>query len=210
MYLFSRTGQLVGNARAGMQWAVEMTAYVNEHTDNHPLGLWLTQFGQPVGSVGWTTMVDSHVDLQATFAWIQEDDGYFELLAKGEAFMATPPVDYLRQIVVASDGDAAGVGANATITTAVAANGKLAEAMAWGAEVSTYVASLTGLVSYFLADTYGSFGQMTWIGVAPDMAAVDAAGAKMQGDAGYMERLGAIGDLFVPGSGHNGIVTRIA
>jgi hypothetical protein len=210
MFLFTRSALLVGDTRAAMKWAAEMTAYVNDHTEDHSLSLWLTQFGAPVGSVGWSVGVESYVDLQATFAWLQDDDGYFAMLDAGAAFMAGPPVDHLRQLVAGTLGEPPAVGSLANVVTAVAANGKYADAMAWGAEISGYIASVTGQQELFFADSYGPFGQMTWVGIAPDMAAVDSGTAAMQGDAGYMQRLGAIGELFVSGSGHSALSQRVA
>ncbi|HEX2782263.1 MAG TPA: hypothetical protein VHN36_01665, partial [Ilumatobacteraceae bacterium] len=58
-------------------------------------------------------------------------------------------------------------------------------------------------------DVYGTMGGITWISVVPDAAASDAARAKVAADPGYIGRLAATKDLFIPGSGHVGQVTRI-
>ena len=60
-----------------------------------------------------------------------------------------------------------------------------------------------------LTDVYGQMGRITWIGVVADAAAADAARATLGADAGYLGRLTASKDLFIPGSGHIGQVTRI-
>jgi hypothetical protein len=62
----------------------------------------------------------------------------------------------------------------------------------------------------FLVGQFGAFGNVTWIGGAPDAATVDQANATMNGDAEYMKRLSDSKDLFIPGSGMQGLVTRIA
>ena len=62
----------------------------------------------------------------------------------------------------------------------------------------------------FLADRFGAFGNVTWIAVTPDMAAADAAGTAVNGDAAYLSKLDEAGDLFLPGSGNRVLLTRVA
>jgi hypothetical protein len=53
-------------------------------------------------------------------------------------------------------------------------------------------------------------GEVGWIGVVDDAAASDAARTAMNGDAGYLDRLRATSELFIPGSGPVARFTRIA
>jgi hypothetical protein len=210
MYLFSRWATLVGNPRATMGWAMEAASYV-AGASGREVGLWSVEFGAPVGSVAWTATAESLADLNATFAPLAADDGYLDLLDKGAEFLSAPAQDHLREVVRASaDASPPAVGAVANLITAVAANGKIAEALGWGAEISAYTESITGLPSLFLADAFDDFGRMSWIGVAPDHAALDAATGKLNADSGYHERLGQVGDLFTPGSGRSSLLARLA
>jgi hypothetical protein len=193
-----------------MAWAAEMNAYVSKKS-GRPLALWSMGFGQPVGTVIWTVAVDSHTDLQAAFAGLAEDDGYYALIEKGTAFATSPMVDTLREVVHGAPMPGGRpVGSVALLTTVTMSADKGADAVAWGVEMAEYVTSVTGDSSMFLLDSYGTFGQATWIGAAADMAAVDAASAKLQSDPGYLKRLAASGGLFIPGSGHRSIATRMA
>jgi hypothetical protein len=193
-----------------MAWAAEINAYVSKKS-GRPIALWSVGFGQPVGTVIWTVAVDSHADLQAAFAGLREDDGYYALLEKGAAFVTSPMVDTLREVVHgAPTPGGRPVGAVALLTTATMTVERGADAVAWSVEVASYVTSVTGDPGMFLLDSYGTFGQATWIGAAADMAAVDAASAKLQTDPGYLKRLAASGGLFIPGSGHRSIATRMA
>ncbi len=210
MLLFGRMATLGGHPRAAMAWAAEMNAYVCKKS-GRPLALWSVSFGQPVGSVVWTVPVDSHADLQAAFAGLAEDDGYYALIEKGAPFVTGPMVDTLREVVHgAPTPGGRPVGSVAVLTTATMSADKGADAVAWSVELASYVTSVTGDPSMFLLDSYGTFGQATWIGAAADMAAVDAASAKMQTDPGYLKRLAASGGLFIPGSGRRSLATRIA
>jgi hypothetical protein len=192
-----------------MGWALEAASYVADACGRE-VALWNVEFGAPVGSVSWTATAESLADLNATFAPLAADDAYLELLGKGAGFLAGPPQDHLRDVLRApADAPPPAVGAVANLITAVAANGKLADALAWGAEISAYTESVTGLPSLFLADAFDDFGRVSWIGVAPDHAALDAATGKLNGDAGYHERLGHVGELFTSGSGRSALLARV-
>jgi len=97
-----------------------------------------------------------------------------------------------------------------SVTTAVVANGQYAEAAAWGIEMAELVQQITGHPTMFLADAHGTFGQVTWLTGAPDLAAADASGELVQANPDYVKRLSDVGDLFVPASGQQRLVSRIA
>ena len=84
------------------------------------------------------------------------------------------------------------------MTTAVVANGQYAEAAAWGVEMAELVQEVTNLPTMFLVDSYGTFGQVTWLSGAPDLATADAAGEAINTNPDYLKRLSDVGDLFVP------------
>ncbi len=90
------------------------------------------------------------------------------------------------------------------------AEGRLADAMAWGVEIAEHYTTVTDTGAAFLADDYGTFGQLTWIAVHDDGAAADAAGEATATDAGYVAALDRAGDLFQPGTGTRTASTRIA
>jgi hypothetical protein len=208
--LFGRMATLGGHPRAAMAWAAEMSAYVSKKS-GRPLALWSVGFGEPVGTVVWTVSVDSHADLQAAFSGLRDDDGYFALIEKGAAFVTSPMVDMLREVVHGEPTPGGrSVGSVVSVTTATMSADKGADAVGWSVELANYVTSVTGDPMMFLLDSYGTFGQVTWIGASADMAALDAAFAKMQTDSGYLKRLAAAGGLFIPGSGHRSLATRMA
>jgi hypothetical protein len=210
MYLFTRLATLRGNERRSMGWAAEMNAYVNDHTD-HTLTLWRADFGYPVGTVAWSTWVASLDALNQGFARLADDDGYHAMVDKGAVFITDPPHDLLRQAIHGEPGEIPPPpGAVTTVTTAVVANGQYAEAGAWGIEMAELVQEITSLPTLFLIDSYGTFGQVTWLSGAPDLATADAAGEAINANPDYLKRLSDVGDLFVPGSGDRRLVTRIA
>ena len=210
MYLFSRLATLRGNERRSIAWAVEMTNHVNSLSD-HTLTLWRAEFGYPVGTVAWSTWVESMDALRKGFDPVAADDGYYDLIDAGLEFIQDPPQDLLRRAIHGEPGSTPPApGAVTSVTTAVVANGQYAEAAAWGIEMAELVQQITGHPTMFLADAYGTFGQVTWLTGAPDLAAADASGEFVQANPDYVKRLSDVGDLFVPASGQQRLVSRIA
>ncbi len=211
MHLFTRTGVLGGDPEASMAWAAKIGAHVAE-TTGRQLNTWAGSLGLPVGTVVWSAWVDGHADLAKAFGGLADDSTYLAMVAEGRAFQSAAYQDDLRRVVVGGPDEASEeppLGSSATVTTAVIAGGKYAEAMAFGSEVAELVAKVTASPMSFLSDEYGTFGQVTWIGGAPDPDATDAASEALGGSADYMALIGRSGDLFVPASGHTSLYNRI-
>ena len=209
MQLFTRQVMTVGPADVAAAWATEMAALVSAKTGTE-VALWAAGFGAPIGAMAFTIRVEGIADLMAKTAPVAGDADYQTKLAAGADIVAGPPQDSLATPLHGDLGDPPPVGAVATVTTALIANGQYAEAVGWGIDVAQHVTSLTGLPVTVMMQEYGAFGQLTWIGVGADAAAIDASSAATNGDAGYIEKLSAAGNLFVPGSGHRSLLTRIA
>ena len=209
MQLFTRRVHLVGPPRETMAYAADICGYVADKT-GRDIALWSAMFGAPIGTMFFTVRVDGLADLQAATASFLDDDQYHEKLAAGREFASGPAEDSLGTPLYGELGDPPPVGSYAQVTSAVIAAGKYAEAFAWGADVAGYVSKLSGVPSMFLAGQFGAFGNVTWIGVAPDLETVDRSMATVNADAGYVERLGAATDLFVDGSGQQGLLVRVA
>ena len=210
MYLFTRTLQLTGPVREATGWAVEVAAFVNAHGSNR-VSLWTSNYGQPIGRVVWSTWVDSMADVTAMFASLGADDDYHALIGRGGEFIAAPAEDELRQAIYGGPRETPPpMGAVTTMTTAVMANGKYAEGLAWGAEMAALVQRIGGHPSIFFADSFGAFGQVTWLTTSPDMASAESASNAINADVDYMARLADVATLFLPGSGRRAMASRIA
>ena len=209
MYLFTRQTTLSGDIAAGSEWAVRIGAHASAVT-GVAVSTWATWFGAPLGTVTWSAWVDS-LDGLSTLAAVEADPGYVALVAEGQAYGTAPHTMAMRTPLTPMPDERRElpIGAVATITTAVATGGKLSAAAAWGSEVAAYVSEVTGEPITFLADAFGTFGQLTWIGVSDDAKAADAANDKINVDAGYMQRLDGTGGLFVEGSGARMMSVRI-
>jgi hypothetical protein len=188
MSLFSRSVLMTGPATAVAEFALGVREYVTKKIGTE-VSLWSMQFGGPVGTMVYSVRVDGHAGLAAITA---------------------PLADMLREpLDGASGGDPPPLGAVAVITTAIIGNGKYAEAIGWGLDTAAHATKVSGMPVAFYSDLYGPFGQVTWIGVSPDMASLDAANAKINSDAAYIGKLSAAGDLFVPGAAHRAMAVRV-
>lgn len=209
MQLFTRRVHTIGAPNDVRAYATDMRAFVADKT-GRDIGLWSTVFGAPVGTFFYTVRVEGVADLMTMTSSLTSDAQYNQKAAAGREFIAAPAEDSLSTPVFGELGDAPPVGSFAQVVSAVIANGQYEAALSWGAEIAAYVQGLTGIPEMFLAGQFGAFGNVTWIGGAPDAATVDQANATMNADAEYVKRLGDAKELFIPGSGMQGLVTRIA
>lgn len=209
MLLFTRVATLTGSPRRVLPWAVEITGFVNDHCDLD-VTLWSCDFGYPLGTVGWSCAADSQVTLAAETAKLLSADGYFDIVEKGEDFLGQPGQDLLRELVHGAAGEPPPIGSVATVTTATALVDRTIDAVGWSVETAQHVEKISGAQVSVLTNVYGQMGEITWIGVQPDLAGLEAARTAITGDADYLGRMAATRDLFVPASGHFAMVSRIA
>jgi len=209
MQLFTRTISLAGPFDEMMAFAAGMRELVSDRSGRE-IALWSVSFGAPIGTLIYSARVEGIADLQAIGATLMGDAEYHAKLAAGRHLGTAPPVDGLATPIHGELGAVPPVGSVGVVTTATIANGKYAEAIGWGVEMAQYVESVIGSPTLFLMPDFGGFGQVTWISVTPDGASADAAGQKVNADAGYLGKIAAAGDLFAQGSGHRSLLTRIA
>ncbi|MFM2077817.1 MAG: hypothetical protein RJA49_1707 [Actinomycetota bacterium] len=210
MHLFSRTIHMSGPYPDIVAQNIAMCAYVNSKAPA-PVTLWDVGFGAPLGTFVFSTRAEGLSGVMALGALFDGDAEYLALEAKGAAWIDGPVVDQLREAISEpAAGELPGPGAVVTVTTATIANGRYADAIGWGLQVAEHVTNVSGLPVTLWNTMTGTFGELAWIGVAPDGAAFDDSNAKLNVDPGYMEMLGAAGELFVPGSAHRQVGFRLA
>ena len=209
MQLFSRQVQLTGPFSETSAYAADMTAHVSGLIGRE-VSLWSTVFGAPLGTMTYTLRVDGVADVSAISAQVLADADFHAKLAKGADYAVGEAEDRLFQPLNGELGDPPPVGSMALVTSAVIAAGAYENAIAWGLDMAQHATSVTGLPTLFLVEQYGAFGSVGWIGVAPDGAAVDAASSALDADADWLKKLGMTGGMFVEGSGHRILSTRVA
>jgi len=211
MYLFRRQLLVRGDPRKTLPWAQDMAALVSVKTAL-PVSLWSATLGAPIGSLVFSTFVESRVALAAATRGLVDDPEYLDLAVAGQQYVVAAPEDTLLGIVhnAGDEYQPAAVGAMVTSTSAVISAGKYGAATRWSIEVADLVAEITGLPVLFGTHVGGTIGRVEWVQSAPDVAAHEAAGQQMNNDRRYLAKIDEISGLFVEGSGQVLLGQRLA
>ncbi len=206
MYLFTR--QVVLNpahARAGMAHALEMLKYVNSKTE---LGVSLFQVlqGAPLGTLTYAYRTESYAaSVEATDALTRSEE-YLRKVEAGAAFFIGNPEDRLASFLHAA-GNVDAPPAAAAVVSARLEVSKIAAAIAWAVELANYLNKATGVPSAVLSSNVGPYGTISWLSYGKSLAQLEQANEKSSKDPGFLQRLGASGGFFVPGTGI-GVLSR--
>ncbi len=211
MFLFTRTVSMTGDPRQCRAAAVATAELVGRKT-GLSLSLWSVFQGDALGTLAFTTMVQSMTEFYATTSSLLDDDEYLARLGEMRPLAAGPPVDQALEILHTSGGDyrRAGTGAVASVITAEIGNARFADALDWSVGMADLVADIIGRAVIFGRGVAGGFGSVGWVVTQPDMPTFEAAEEALAKDPRYMTKLDGMGDLFVPGSGRRTLSWRIA
>ena len=124
--------------------------------------------------------------------------------------ITAPGQDQLGEVIYGTPEGPAAIGSVAQVTTATAIVDQMGAAITFAVEVAQHIEKSIGTPIFVLTNLFGTMGGIMWIGVQPDMAAVDAARAKAATDSTYLDQLVKTKGLFIPGSGHVSQAVRIA
>ena len=211
MYLFSRIVTYAGDPRTVRPQAVGLAQYVTEKTELQ-ISLWSALGGQPLGTMAYTSFVQSRAELDAALSSLANDSEYLDRVTESRKHAVAPPQDQLLEILHSAGGEyrRAGVGHVATVITAQVANARFGPAVKWGIEMADLASEITGVAGIFGRGVVGPFGTVSWISAVPDMAAVDAANEALAKDPRYLAKLDDMADVFLPGSGNQTLTRRLA
>jgi len=211
MMIFQRIVTFQGPPDEVGAWALEVTDLVNERT-HLKTSLWQGAFGVPVGSLGWSAVVDNLTALELANDVLIGDPAYVSLLAKAAGWITARPRDSWLQMIHTSGGEFVRpvVGAYSESTVAIPAPGKVAQAAAFGVEISDLHTQLTHAPVLFCSSAYGAFGEMRWLALYDSATHVDTAAELVMKDEEYGAKIDGAGDLFVAGLAQRALARRIA
>ena len=95
------------------------------------------------------------------------------------------------------------------VTSAVAANGALGEAMAVGIELAETLTSVTGHEAMFITPITGAYGSAAWIVSADSLDEVEAANATLAASDEWLKLVDRAGHSYAPG-GTTTMMRRLA
>lgn len=207
MYLFSRSSMAtLGKESEAMQAAVEVAALVTKITGRE-VSVYTGRFGVPLGTIMWGARAESFADHQAVTDKLLVDPSYLEMLTSMNGLFMTPAEDRFSRIIVGPD--AAPTAKYFGVTRGAMAAGKYGEAMAFGVEIANYMGAALGTQSSFVKPGYGGFADVAWILAFDSADDIDRFDDFQMSDAGYLERVGSAGDLFVENSGFTNLIEKI-
>jgi hypothetical protein len=175
MYITRRTGRLSGTS--GMQWAADVTQAVQ--AAGGMTSLWAAGPGAPIGTVAWSTMVDSFAASAALTEKLASDAMFQALVAQAGDHIEVSEPDVMMQIVHGELTGQAPVGSFLMAITANINPDRAEEATAFAAEIVdawTAVTKINGVVATYAA---GPMGEVTWLARHNNAKSVDSANAKI-------------------------------
>jgi hypothetical protein len=197
MYLFGRSRRVnPAHARAAFAVAVEAGGRASE-VIGRPVFTWASVLSANLGTVLWTarfdhldeiTAADDAVTANSEFGdWVEQNDGVFSGHAE----------DTVSQVI--HNPPTGEPGAYVSVTTAMAANGSLSEAMAMGVEIADTAARITGRTSMFVATVTGPYGGVGWLTPVPDLGAIEAANEALSSNEEWLKLVDRAGHAYQPG-----------
>ena len=200
MYLFSRSGRFApGAIREGIAFVGAVTEKVNQHSGLE-IHAWAASMSPELGTVSWVTFVEHLEQLEQAEDKLALAEDYIELVEKNAHLFAGPLEDTLGQIVHGGPDAGAALPSYVTVANAVAANGKLSQAMADGVEIAVKATEITGLTTSFVAAATGPYGGVAWITGCESISQVEESEAKLMADASWLELIDRIGPSYAQGA----------
>lgn len=207
MYIFNRATTLNRHRLLEATGAaVEVAGKVSEIT-GMAVSVFATRYGQPLNTIGWSVRLESQAELQAATDKLMADQGYVQWISSHTDLFEDAATDQLSTVV--SSTLAGAPKRFYTVLTAAAANGRLADAVAFGVRAQQFVAEATGLATAFLTGVYGTFGTVAWLTGADSMSDLDNLVAMQMTNADYHTLVAEAGPLFLAGSGTTGLIEKV-
>ena len=208
MYIFSRsTIAALGRQFDAIPAAVGVAQMVTKVT-GHEVNVFTARFGAPQGSVMWSARTESMAELQGITDKLMADAGYLEMLESMNGLFMAPAEDRLSRVLTAPIEGA--TSKYYGVTGAAMANGKQADAIAFGIKTAEYIGTSLGTMSAFTKSAYGGFNDVSWLVAFDSEADVDAFDEWQMTDSGYHDIVAEAGDLFVENTGHTTLIERIS
>jgi hypothetical protein len=207
MYLFSRNYKAQAGKAVEAATAAVTIADKGSTITGHPIYVWRTAFGAPIGTLSWSMRLESQAQLIELGEKLEADPTFVEMqLGLAESFEG----DMVDRLVSVVSGTPAPTPPTYIATVeASMAEGKYAEAIAFGVSMQEFIASELGLTTMFGAETYGGFASVVWLTGAQTAADLDRLNEFQMTNADYHERVNSAAGLFVESSGQQGLIEKI-
>ena len=209
MHISARTGIINNDQMAATAFALDVAEMVESSTGN-TISVWSGVYGMPLGSLTWSTQVETFADVAVMETKLMENADYVAKVTEAGAaglFIPGSFENHLARVI-----HAAGVQGPIEYVSTISATalpGKMHEAIAFATSISDHAAEVTGNPNTVGVSNWGTPGLITWFGGYAGADSVDAASEAIAADAEYQERVAAAADLFVPNSSQTTLARRL-
>lgn len=209
MYLFGARVQ----ARRGMgQEAVEYMTDVRDMVSSIsgvPFWAWAGAAGVPIGTFYLSARIDSIEQYMSLNQAVMGNADYNAKLKTGADIVEGPAETFMSRVVGMAGELSSEPAPLVLVASASAAPGRMMDVANWGVGMLDYISELTGIAGMFTINAVGPYSDVSIIGNYDDAASLDQQLAKTLPDAGYLERMSQIGDLFIAGSGRQVVMAKL-
>lgn len=199
MYLFTRRWLAEpGEFVKALEWSAEVTGRVREVT-GRDVNAYTAVMSPEVGTVVWSMWAEHLTEIEAAGDALAADAGYRELVERGSDYFDGPVQDGLAQLVHGTLDADAGPPAYVTGAFAVAANGRLGNAISSGIEIADHATRVSGQNTLFIVNGTGAYGGVAWITPGADLQTLETGEAKLMADPAWLELLNRVGTDYQAG-----------
>lgn len=197
MLLFQRMMRLTGGP-AATAWAVDVTNVVNKHATSE-VSLWIGSYGAPVGTIGWSTMLDKLSQVDEYNAKMAADGEAVAMVGQGSNYVADVDADRLLAIIHGEVTESAPVGSYMEVTRAIAVPGKWMAAGEWAVHIAGVYSEITDQPVVVATTMAGPMGEYTWYSRHADGDSIEAGMTATMTSEKYINELEHGAEFFMPG-----------
>lgn len=200
MYLFSRRTRLVGgHGMAGVEWAIAITAKVNEIT-GRDIQLWSNVHSPGTGTITWTAWLEDLTAMESMVDQVNADTSFQELAGSGFSYTNGLIDDGILQPLAGAPDPARSI-QYATGITAIITVGNLERAMGLCIELAQHSEKVTGLPTVFGRTLTGPYGSVGWLTGYESIAELERSNEAMDADADMLALIDGTKGCFVEDAG---------
>ncbi len=207
MYIFNRTRQARSSRMLeAIAGGIEAADKVKQIT-GLDLWVWAVRFGAPVGTITWSTRIESQTDIKIAMEKTIADAAYMDLVQGLDEHFEGQTVDSLGRLVSGTPREEPSQ--LYTVTMAKMTAGKYREAIEFAVGMQEFMEAELGRPTAFLTSEYGGFSDVAWLMGHDSMDEVEAASQWVATSEEYHERVHAATGLFIDGSGETRLIERL-
>lgn len=187
-----------GDPARAIAWTIDVTEQVRSITGRQ-VDAWGSVLSPETGLVVWSTWVEHLSELEQANDKLIVAAEYLATVADGNALGEGPVADGLAMLVHGEvDPVAAAAAQYVTVATAVAAPGRLSDAISSGIAIAEHATRVSGQNTLFVMNSTGPYGGCAWLTASPDIDTVERGEAALVDDPEWLALIDRVGTAYNP------------